>query len=105
MGFLLGVGRGLRGLFTKPLSGVAVFTVKATEGVASDVMRVTHAQTVDEHVRMRQPRLMIGSTQHARLLPYPRIPPVTVEQHEEAQNVLADESASPNASPTATKHV
>ena len=78
VGFVLGLQRGIQGLFTKPLAGAAVFAVKATEGVSSDVMRVTHAQVVDQHVRMRQPRLL-GTGQQARLLPYPRLPPVAAD--------------------------
>ena len=78
LGLLRGVQRGVRGLWSKPLAGVAVLAVKTTEGVASDLMRVTHAQVVDQYVRMRQPR-MLGTGLQARLLPYPRLPPVSVE--------------------------
>ena len=102
VGFLRGLQRGIRGLFTKPLAGAAVFAVKATEGVSSDVMRVTHAHVVDQHVRMRQPR-MLGTGQQARLLPYPRHPPVTAEAP--AQETEAGQRPSGQTPPTSAQPV
>eukprot|EP00966_Prymnesium_polylepis_P175677 4065971-Prymnesium_polylepis.2 len=70
LGFVRGVYRSIHGLVIKPLAGTALLGAKGTEGLASDVIKATHAMVLDQYVRMRQPRLL-GSGQNSRVLPYP----------------------------------
>ena len=87
-GMLWGLQRGLRGLCAKPLAATAVAATKATEGIASDVMRATHATVLDQHMRMRQPR-MLGVGHGARILPYPVVlPQIVLTEAKGAKDVM-----------------
>ena len=70
VGLLRGLYRSLTGLVVKPLAATAVLGAKTAEGLASDLMRATHARGLDQYVRMRQPREL--GAPGARILPYPR---------------------------------
>ena len=88
-GFVKGLGTGLVGIVAKPLSGVAAFASKTTEGIANDAKKVTTtgSRELQLQMRVRQPRV-IGSD--GVLCAYPRTPPLEVlietdEQQLEAQ--------------------
>ena len=71
-GFARGVGRGLVGVVTKPITGLAGLASKATEGLASDARMIAPGRRSLQQqllLRMRQPRL-IGPDNV--LLAYPR---------------------------------
>ena len=76
-GFVKGLGTGLAGVFAKPISGVAAFASKTTEGIANDAKKVTTtgSRELQLQMRVRQPRV-IGSD--GVLCAYPRTPPLEV---------------------------
>ena len=79
-GFVRGVGRGLVGAVTKPISGVAGFASKWTEGIASDAKKLTpDAQrklTTARLLRVRQPRQL---TAEGVLRSYARTPSLVLD--------------------------
>lgn len=73
-GFAKGLGRGLIGVFAKPLSGMAAFASKTTEGIASEARRIAAGSAAMRYnLRMRQPRSL---AQDGVLRPYPPVPPL-----------------------------
>ena len=77
-GAVRGVGLGLAGLIAKPLSGVAGFASKVTEGIGSEAKKVVVATQevggAGPVLRLRQPRLLADGV----LRPYQRSPPAVV---------------------------
>ena len=72
-----GVRLGLVGAFAKPLSGLAGFASKVSEGIGSEAKKVVVATQEQSGapasgLRTRQPRLLADGL----LRPYPRVPPV-----------------------------
>ena len=49
LGLVKGIGRGLVGAVAKPLSGIAAFASKTTEGIASDARKVAPQRMVYGH--------------------------------------------------------
>lgn len=72
VGFALGIGAGIFGLVTKPISGIAGGLAVITEGLARDAKRVALVGRAGKAaMRMRQPRV-IGAG--GVLLRYPKTP-------------------------------
>ena len=86
VGAVTGVGMGVLGLLTKPVSGVAGFASKLSEGLGSEAKKIA-ANTIDtgetdRHfvaLRVRQPRWMPDGV----LRPYPRQAPLMLAPEEE----------------------
>ena len=79
-GFVNGLGRGLVGAVTKPVAGIAGFTSKWTEGLASDAKKLTpdamKAAQQTRVLRVRQPRrIAIDGVMRT----YARTPPLLIE--------------------------
>lgn len=80
-GAVKGMGRGAFGLFLKPVSGVAGFASKVSEGLSSEAKKFTPraieaaAAQVTNTLRVRQPRMIVDGI----LRPYPRRSPLALE--------------------------